>query len=51
MLVRRILGFGSQIAGLGGVVTTIMGNTPSWAGLIALIAFLVGSLVAYSGDK
>lgn len=51
MLVKRIVGFGSQFAGLAGIVATIFGNIPPMAGLVALIAFLVGSLVAYSGNK
>lgn len=51
MLAKRIVGFGSQFAGLAGIVATIFGNIPPMAGLVALIAFLVGSLVAYSGNN
>lgn len=51
MLVKRIVGFGSQFAGLAGIIGTVFGNVNPVVGLVALIAFLVGSLVAYSGNK
>ena len=50
-LVKRIVGFGSQLTGLAGIVGTVMGNVNPLVGGIALIAFLVGSLVARSGYK
>lgn len=47
-LVKRILGFGSQLTGLAGIVATVFGSINPLVGGVALIAFLVGSLVAYS---
>lgn len=51
MLVKRIVGFGSQFAGLAGIIGTVFGNVNPMVGLVALIAFLVGSLVAFSGNR
>lgn len=50
-LVKRIVGFGSQLTGLAGIIATIMGNVNPLIGGIALIAFIVGSLVARSGER
>jgi len=43
-LVKRIMSIATSLGGLGGLIATVMSGAPIWAGAVALIAFIVGSL-------
>lgn len=44
-LSRNIMAFVTQFSGIGGIIASVMGSIPIWAGAIALVAFLVGSML------
>lgn len=44
-LAKKIMAFVTQVSGIGGIIGTVMGGVPIWAGGIALIAFIVGSMM------
>ena len=49
-LIQRIAGISTTLGGLAGLVSTVMGSTPTWAGVIAFVAFIVGSFITRGAD-
>ena len=50
-LARKIFAAGSSLAGITGIVASLFGGIPVWAGVISLIAMFAGSLVGMVGTR
>ena len=50
-LARKIFSVGSSLAGITGIVASLFGGIPVWAGVISLIAMFAGSLVGMVGTR